>query len=142
MAANYIEGSQTVTLTENQTVAVELSPTFQMVTTTSNESISVSNGCPSYWDVPDGRCEADFVFNVHHDGSLTADVTPMDPDASFALELYRAEGTVILSSPLPWRVDGSALVYARNQYRLRVRQLAVERGSRITSFRLTVTRPS
>lgn len=142
LAANYIEASQTITLTGHQTVAIEINPVFQMVTNTTNESISIVDGCPGFWDDPDGRCEANFVFNVHHDGSLTAAVTTADRDASFALELYRADGGIILSSAVPWRPDGSALVHAHNQYRLRVRQFAVQGGPRVTPFRLTVTRPS
>ena len=154
-AAGYVEGKQAVTLSENQAVRFELDPVFQMVTTTLNESLVGGASCPGYWDymkvianpLGTNQCFVDYLFNVHHDGTLTAQLTWTDRDSSPFLELYRAVGGQASGDPLPLAGEASPFrgdVYAHHQYLLRVHRFSLDGSSPVgtTSFGLTQTRPN
>ena len=154
-AAGYVDGKQAVTLSENQAVRFELDPVFQMVTTTLNESLVGGASCPGYWDymkviahpLGTNQCFVDYVFNVHHDGTLTAQLTWTDRGSSPFLELYRAEGGQASGDPLPLAGEASPFrsdVYAHRQYLLRVHRSSLDGSSSLgpTSFGLTETRPN
>jgi hypothetical protein len=156
-AATYAESSQPVTLMENQTVSVQLDPIFQMVSTTRQDAFTANGSCPGYWDYANselprtnaaGPCEVDYVFNLHHDGTLTAGVAWVGPDIALTTELYRGiagaavEGSRIEASDA---ARGSYTVYAHTQYIVRVRRFSNGVGpppAAFTQFTLTVTHPS
>jgi Carboxypeptidase regulatory-like domain len=144
-AANYVDGSQTIALSGDQTIKLELDPVLEIVTTTTRESLIGGDECPGYWDAPTGLCQVEYRFNVHHNGSLSADVTTTDPDTSFVLEVYRAAEGRSSGGPLPLRPDGSVAVSAHAQYIVRVRKFGLGGGPPPpgnTPFVLTVTRPT
>jgi hypothetical protein len=155
-APTYAESSQPVTVMENHTVSVQLDPAFQMVTTTRQDAFAANGSCPGYWDFADsqlprtnaaGACEIDYVFNMHHDGTLTAGVAWVGPDIALTTDLYRgiagaAEGNRIEASDA---ARGSYAVYAHTQYIVRVRRFSNGGGpppAASTQFTLTVTHPS
>jgi hypothetical protein len=146
VSPRYVEGSLAVTMTGNQTVAIELDPVFQMVTTTRDGSLTVGDRCPGYWDDPTGEhCSVDYVFNVHHSGTLKAEISTTDRETSAcSLDVIRLVDGLEASSPLPGGVDG-VQVRAHSQYLVRVRKFALSGGpppAGTTPFRLTVTHPS
>ena len=68
----------------------------------------------------------DYLFNVHHDGTLTAQLTWTDRDSSPFLELYSAVDGQASGAPLPMAGEASPFrgdVYAHLQYVLRVQTL-------------------
>jgi Carboxypeptidase regulatory-like domain len=161
-AANYVEGSQFVTLTGNQTIAIGLDPVFQMVTTTRDDSVSGGDACPGYWDgsysaqTDTGRsaaiaeCEVHYVFDVHHDGTLSTVLSWTNRETNLSTELYYSDQGQPTGQGISPRGDRSRQpvsydVDAHTQYVVRVRNLSPGGGSPpagITAFTLTVTRPN
>jgi hypothetical protein len=126
-----------------------------MVTTTLNDSLVGDASCPGYWDylkvlanpLGTNQCFVDHLFNVHHDGTLTAQLTWTDRASSPVLELYRAVGGQASGDTLALAGEASTFrgdVYAHEQYVLRVRRFSVDGSSPVgtTSFGLTQTRPN
>jgi Carboxypeptidase regulatory-like domain len=147
-AANYVEHLQFLELTADQAIGIELDPVFQAVTTSTTESISGGgDSCPGYWDVyPDSKaCTADFLFNVHNAGTLSAEITPIEVDTSFTMELFASiDGRAVGSGT---SVDAARTIAVRGhtQYLIRVRKFSDGGGSPpagVGSFVLTVTRPN
>ena len=155
-AATHAESSQPVTLMENQTVSVQLDPVFEMVTATRQDAFTANGSCPGYWDYANsklprtnaaGPCQIDYVFNVHHDGTLTAGMVWVGPDIALTAELYRGIAEAAEGSPLEASdaAGGSYAVSAHTQYVLRVRRFSNGGGpppAAFTQFTLTVTHPS
>jgi hypothetical protein len=140
-AASYVDGSQTIGLSGDHTIRLELDPVFEMVTTTTRESLSGGGECPGYWDVPTGLCQVDYQFNVHYNGSLSADLTTTDLETEFTVEVFRGQPQ---GAPIPWRADGSIAVSAHTQYTVRVRKFGRGGGPPPpgnTPFVLTVSCP-
>jgi Carboxypeptidase regulatory-like domain len=153
---NYVDGSHFVTLDRDQTIAIGLDPVFQIVTTTKEDSISGGDACPGYWDywsspqTGAGRanaaaaCQVDYLFDVHHDGTLTAEVAWTDPRSHLFTELYRTHDGQPSNSLIDPRGDGYD-VHGHQQYIVRVRSVSTGGGpppAGTTTFRLTVTRPN
>jgi Carboxypeptidase regulatory-like domain len=161
-AANYVDGSHFVTLDRDQTIAIGLDPVFQMVTTTKDDSVSGGDTCPGYWDywssphTDAGRanaaaaCEVNYVFDVHHDGTLSTVLSWSNRETDLSTELYRSDQGQPTGQGIRPRGDGSRQpvsydVHAHKQYVVRVRSLSPGGGSPpagTTTFRLTVTRPN
>ena len=158
-AANYVERSLPITLTQNPTVAIELDPVFQLVTTTkSNETITSDGHCPDWWSsiFPprgiDGPCLTGYVINVHHAGTLTAELRWTDRIRSPNVAFYRSSGGLPSGSPLPSQPPYntfagrvSADVSARTQYVLVVSMYDPGGGpapAGTSSFALTLTHPN
>lgn len=158
-APNYIERSLPVSLTQNPTLPIELDPVFELVTTTkSNETITSDGHCPDWWSsiFPPrgiaGPCLAGYLVNVHHAGTLTAELTWTDRIRQPMFAVYRSSGGLPSGPPLPSQppydtFDGrvSADVAARTQYVLVVSMY--DRGGGpapmgTSSFALTLTHPN
>jgi len=153
-AANYEDGLKVITLTANQTVTLELDPVLQTVTTTRDDSISGGSACPGYWDYmhsnaspasASGSCSIDYVFNVHHQGTLNTALTSANHDVAFQMLLWRSSGGQTSGDGIPPRADGSFDVYAHRQYILQVYEFAQSGAAPpagATPFRLTMTHPN
>jgi len=154
-AVNYLERLVPVSLkTQNRNVKVELDPVPQMVTIIRTNEIVVSDQtCPDYYEFfPPRRgdnCKANYVINVHHDGTLTADLTSGDELAGlFHLAVFQSSAGQPVGSPLPsephWRdaTHGRLRVElpSRAQYVLQVNLLAPSLGA--VSFDLTLSHPN
>ena len=107
-AANYIERVVPLTLTENQTLAVDLDPLFQPVTTIkTNEKIVGDANCvdwwsfsPESWGSDNGPCQLTYFIDVHHRGALTAEVAWRDALTAPHMAVYRVSATLPFA-PLP-----------------------------------------
>jgi hypothetical protein len=157
-AENYVESSQSLTLAGNQTLTVRLDPVFQTVTTTRRDVITGDPSCPGYWDyvksdlprtTASEPCAVDYRFDVHHDGTLAADLAWADRRFTLFTELYRSDNGLPSGHAIAPRTDGSRPnsydVYAHAQYVIRVRSLSDGGGpppAGMTEFTLTVTRPN
>jgi hypothetical protein len=157
-AANYAESSQPLTLADNQTMTVQLDPVFQMVTATTRDVITGDPSCPGYWDywksdVPRAAasepCQVDFLFDVHHEGTLHADLAWADRRFGLITELYRSDRELPSGQAIQPHADGSRVVSydvdAHTQYVVRVRGLSNGGGpppAATTEFTLTVTHPN
>ncbi len=156
-AAGFDEGKQAVALTENQVVAIQLDPVFQIVTTDRSDAISGDDTCPGYWDYATVQatpasgshpCQVDYVLNVHHRGTFTAELTWTDRDAVPSIELYRssggqASGNGILLPGDSTHVSGGLDAHA--QYIVRVRKFSNGGGppaAGISPFTLRLTHPN
>jgi hypothetical protein len=154
-AENYAESSRPLTLTGNQTLAVQLDPVFQMVTMTSSGVFTSDSSCPGYWDY--GRsgvattsasepCTVDYLLDVHHEGMLEADLAWVDRRFALITELYRSDGGQPSGSPITPRLDGRSRTYrlgAHAQYVLRVSSgSGAPPPVGTTEFTLRVTRPN
>jgi hypothetical protein len=153
-AANYGEQYESVAVGENRaTVIFELDPVAQTLTSTLNGTINnASETCPGYWDgfLPSDPCKADYVINVHHEGTLTWELTSFDPDTALPfVQLYRANNgqpssSIAVGANTPGQPI-SATVEAHSQYVLRVRIFSDGGGpppAVVTSHSLTVKHPS
>jgi Carboxypeptidase regulatory-like domain len=155
-AVNYAESSQPLTLADNQTMTVQLDPVFQMVTATTRDVITGDPSCPGYWDysksdVPrtaaSEPCQVDFLFDVHHEGTLHAELAWADRRFGLSTELYRSDRGLPSGRAIEPRAGGSRLVSydvdAHAQYVVRV---GFDGGGSppagTTEFTLTVTRPN
>ena len=154
-AANYAESSQPLTLTGNQVLAVQLDPVFQMVTSTSSGVFTSDGSCPGYWDYGKSGlarmsagepCTVDYLFDVHHDGTLEAELAWVDRRFGLGTELYRSDGGQPSGSPIPSRSDGRSQTYlvgAHAQYVLRVSSASgAPPPAGTTEFTLRVARPN
>jgi hypothetical protein len=159
-APNYGESSQPVTLIEHQTVTVQVDPVFQMVTTTRQDAFTSNSSCPGYWDYAHselprtkaaGPCGIDYVFNVHHDGTLTAAVAwAAAPDIALSTELHLGIAGVAQENPFEAgdafetrdAARASYAVHAHTQYVVRVRRFSSGGGPPSAQFTLTVTHPN
>ena len=155
-AANYVDRSELVTLGEDHTVTIELNPAFRMTTTARNDSIIGGGTCFGWWDYLAGPravnepCKADYVFNVHHDGTLSADLTWTDPRMGLALELYwlrdwQEEIQGMGTNGVGLRHQLTFALHAHSQYLLRVRNFSSSGGAApagVTPFSLTMTHPN
>ena len=155
-AASFVEGKKAVTLTENQVVAIQLDPVFQVVTTDRSDSIS-GDGCPGYWDyatvqaTPIGSshpCQVDYVLNVHHRGTLAAELTWTDRDTVPSIELYRSSGGQASGSGIRLAGDSTHVsggLEAHTQYVVRVSRFSNGGGpppAGISPFSLKLTHPN
>jgi hypothetical protein len=121
---------------------------FQIVTTTKNESLSGGGAaCPGYWDVPLGAspCSVGYLINVHHAGTLTAELTLTDRANYLEVDLFhsvngRPSGRAISLEP-----RAGANLDGHTQYVIQVSKFALGGGPPpvgITSFTLTLTSPN
>jgi carboxypeptidase family protein len=148
-AQNYTESSQPLALTRSQALAVRLDPVRQMVTTTRQDAISASGACEGPWD-PGTACEVDYVLNVHHAGTLTAEVLWTDREVGFFTTLYRAERGRPSGQHIEARaVDNSGRravfdLTARTQYVIQVHAYTdtYMTTSRVTPYTVTLTHPN
>ena len=158
-AANYVESSQPLTLAGNQTLAIQLDPVFQMLTTTRRDVVIGDPSCPGYWDYAKADlprttasqpCSVDYLFDVHHDGVLQAELAWADRRFGLITELDVSEtglsaGQAMRSSANRAGQPDTYNVYAHAQYIVRVRALSPS-GTRPpagrTEFTLTVTHPN
>jgi hypothetical protein len=146
-AADYVESTQPLTLAGNQTLAVHLDPAFQLVTTTREDFITASGSCAGPWDFG-ASCLVQYAFNVHHDGTLTAELAWSDREVGFFTMLYRADGERPSAGATEVRVDemGRSIydVSARTQYLLQVNAYTetYTTPSRVTRYRVTLTHPN
>jgi carboxypeptidase family protein len=157
-AANYAESSQPVSLTGNQALAVRLDPVFQMVTSTSSGVFTSDGSCPGYWDygksglAPTSAsepCTIDYLFDVHHDGTLEANLAWVDGRFGLITELYHSDAGQPSGQPIASRSGGQVATYrvqAHAQYVLRVRGFSAGAATAppagTTEFTLRVTRPN
>jgi hypothetical protein len=146
-AADYVESTQPLTLAGNQTLAIHLDPVFQMVRTTREDSITVSGSCPGPWD--DGQpCIVPYVFNSHHDGTLTAELVWTDREVAMFTSLFRADGGQPSGQEIDVRVDeGRRFIYdvsARTQYVVQVNAFmdTYTTPPRVTPYTVTLTHPN
>jgi hypothetical protein len=146
-AADYVESSQPLTLGSDQSVAIELDPVFQILTSTKNEALGGGVACPGYWDVPSGAspCSAEYVVNVHHDGSLTAALTwAGSNDVMLVLDLFRSVGGRPSGNAVSLDRQGANLA-AHTQYIVHVSKFGAGGASPpagSTPFSLTLTHPN
>lgn len=155
-AGGFVEGKQAVTLTENQVVAVQLDPVFQIVTTDRSDSIS-GDTCPGYWDYATVQatptsashpCRVDYVLNVHHRGTFTAEVTWTDGDTVPSIELYRSSGGQASGAGIRLAGDSTHVsggLDAHTQYVVRVSKFSNGGGppaAGISPFTLRLTHPN
>jgi hypothetical protein len=158
-AANYLERSQPLALTGNQTLTIQLDPVFQNVTTSFRAVIAGDPSCPGYWDFPacviprttaGETCAAGYLFNVHHEGTLEVALTWADSRFGLAPDLCGSDEGRPNGRAIRPRLDGSGHVVgydvsAHTQYVVLVRSLSNGGGSPpggTTEFTLTVTRPN
>lgn len=146
-AADYVERSQSVTLTADQTVTIELDPVFEIVTTTTNASLSGGDACGGYWDDDIGpdSCRVHHVVNMHHDGTLTAELTWTDPTAVPSMRVYRSSNGQPFGQGFGDGQKFSLNLFAHQQYVVEVRRFNEGGGSPpagISAFSLTVTHPN
>ena len=155
-AANYVERSGSVTLAGDHTVTIELNPVFQMLTTMRNDSVTDDIACFGSFDdflVPRSlveACKVDYVLNVHHDGTLNAELTWTDRRTLLSLELYRlhegnVSGQVFESRAGRLREQMSSNLRAHTQYMVRVNNLGpygVAPRIRTTPFNLILKHPN
>jgi hypothetical protein len=147
-AANYVDDLRFVEITGDRTIEIQLDPVYEMLTTTSAETIGGGGAsCPGYWDYypQDLACTAEYVFNIHHNGTLRAEVVPDDPDTEFTMELGVSVGGHIAGAATPLASTRPVDVRGHTQYVIRVRKFSLGGGSppaRVASFKLIVTRPS
>lgn len=151
-AVNYGEQYESVAVGENRaTVTFELDPVAQTLTSTLSGTINGSETCPGSWDfLPGDPCEAAYIINVHHEGTLTSEVTSFDPSMVPRLvQLYRADNgqpssIIAAGANIPGQPI-SATVEAHSQYVLLVRIFSSNGGpppAGLTSHSLTVKHPS
>jgi hypothetical protein len=109
---------------------VELDPEFQMVTATIEKSLYGSEAGCGAWDYlsPPGSCMVQYLFNVHHDGPLTAELAWPDRDTAPSIELYRASNGTPTGAAIP--VGPRTTVDAHTQYLIQVRKFALN-GTRL-----------
>lgn len=156
-AAGFVEGKRAVTLTEGQVVAVQLDPVFQMVSAAQSDSISGGAACPGNWDYAtvqvtgtDGShpCHVDYVLNVHHSGTLTAELTWADSNAVPSIELYPSYDGRRSLQRIPLLGDAthvSGRLTEHSQYFVRVTKYSNGGGpppAGISSFSLRLTHPN
>ena len=158
-AASYAESSQPLTLADNQTLTIQLDPVFQMVTTTIRDVITGDPSCPGYWDAPaceiprttaGATCAADYLFNVHHEGTLEVALTWADSRFGLFIDLCRSDEGRPTGQGIRPRLDGSGHVVGydvsrHTQYVVLVRSVSNGGGSPpggTTEFTLAVTRPN
>jgi hypothetical protein len=158
-APNYIERSMPVTLTQNSSLAIDLDPIFALVNTTkSNETITSDGNCPDWWSFLSplrgiaGPCVAGYLVNVHHTGTLTAEITWTDRMRQPMFAVYQSSGGLPSGSPLPSQPPYgtftgrvTADVSARSQYVLVVSIYDPGGGpapAGTSSFALTLTHPN
>jgi hypothetical protein len=158
-ARYYEESSQPLTLTGNQTLAVQLDPVFQMVTTSRRDVVTGHPSCPGWWDFPACEiprttagepCAIGYVFDVHHDGTLAVGLEWADRRYGLGADLCGSDGGQPSGSARTPRVDGSGRVVgydvsAHTQYVVLVRSLSDGGGSPpggTAAFTVTVTRPN
>ena len=158
-AANYIESSQPLTLAGDQPLTIQLDPVLQTMTTTKRDVIVGHPSCPGYWDyaasdVPRASatesCTVDYPFDVHHDGTLAADLEWADRSFELVTELSGSQGgepsdTRPQAAGDRLRGTSNYRVYAHTQYIVRVRSFSNGGGpppAGTTEFTLTVTRPN
>lgn len=138
-AAGYDPNTRSVTLSANQTgITLQLTPTFQMITSTRSDSIS-GGDTPCVTSTP---CKA-FSLDIHHSGLVTSRLSWTDGDTWLWLGIYRADGTRLVEASQS-RVDGlfqevSTNVQGGQRYLLVIRYVL---GARVTNFNLTATRPN
>jgi hypothetical protein len=152
-AANYVETSQPLTLAGDQTLTIPLDPVLQMVTTTKRDVITGDPSCPGYWDYnrsglprtsASAQCVVDYLIDVHHGGTVRADLTWADPRFGLITELYFSERGQPSGQSITPGGDGFD-VHAHAQYIVRVRGLSNGGGpppAGTTEFTLTVTHPN
>jgi hypothetical protein len=155
-AENYLERSVSVSLSQNRNVNVELDPVFRMVTLArKNETILLDQTCPGWYDFSPPRrgpnCAANYVFDVHHNGTLTAELTSNDDSLSLHMAVFlsvdgKPSGMALPSEP-HWREccasTLTAEVGAHSQYVLQVNALPWDwPPGRSVSFDLTVRHPN
>jgi hypothetical protein len=147
-SANHVDELRFIEITADKAIEVQLNPVYEMVTTTSVEAISGGgDACPGYWDYFSDSlsCAADYVFNVHYNGSLRAEAIPDDPDTEFAMELYNSVDGRLSRTGTPLVSARPVDVQGHTQYVIRVRKFSNGGGpppAGLASFKLTVTRPS
>jgi hypothetical protein len=151
-AVNYVERTQEIAVSENRSLAIELDPVFQIVTTTTDHAIEGGAACPGWWDgfLPDTPCRADQIVNVHHDGTLAVDITWPHARVAPYIQMYEMAGGRAADGPIASSEEGAdqtmkAEVKAHTQYLIQVRMFsngggAPSAGAR--SFRLTRTHPN
>jgi hypothetical protein len=151
-AGNYIERISDVALSQNQSVAIELDPVLQIVTATTDESIQGNQACPGWWDgfVPSDPCKAERVINVHHNGTLTAQLTWPHSTVEPFMQLYAVANGQPSGGAIASSEDGSgqmirADVVGHTQYVIQVRMFGNgggPPGAGVRPFRLTTTGPN
>jgi Carboxypeptidase regulatory-like domain len=154
-AANYVESSQPLTLAANQTLAIQLDPVFQTVTTSSRDVVIGHPSCPGGWDIPECEiprtatgepCAVDYPFNVHHDGTVEVALEWADRRFGLATELCDADEGRATAQALTRPLEGAGYnVFAHRKYVIRVRSLSNGGGpppAGRTEFTLTVTHPN
>jgi hypothetical protein len=147
-AANRVDEVRFIEITANTTLAVQLDPVYEMVTTTSADAISGGgDDCPGYWDYyfDSLSCTADYVFNIHNTGTLRAEVIPDDPDTDFAMNLLVSVDGRTAGPGTPLVSARPVDVRGHTQYVIRLRKFSSSGASppsRTASFKLTVIRPS
>jgi hypothetical protein len=154
-APNYQERLVPVSLTtQNRNVKVEIDPVPQMVTMIrANEIVVSDQTCPDYYaffpPTRSDNCKVNYVINVHHDGTLTADLTSGDELAGlFHLAVFQSSAGQPIGPPLPsepyWREATSGRLRvempSRAQYVLQVSVLAPSLGA--ISFDLRLSHPN
>lgn len=138
-APGYMTGSQGAV--GSNTLTIRLKPTFQLITSTRNETIS--GGDPACLTSSTDPCRV-FAIDAHHNGFVESTLTWTDRDTWLWLELYRAsDGSQVVRSSAS-RVDGlrqqiSTGIVEGQRYLLVVRFVF---GARVTSFSLTTSRPN
>jgi len=151
-ASNYVERTLEITIGDNRSLVIELDPVFQTVTTTTDLSIEGGDACPGWWDgfLPDTPCKADHIVNVHHDGTLAAEITWPHARVDPYIQLYAMEEGQPFSAAIASSEEGSdktlrAEVKAHTQYLIQVRMFSGGGGppsDGARSFRLMATRPN
>ena len=91
-------------------------------------------------------CTVDYLFGVHHDGTLEADLAWVDGRFALITELYRSDDGQPSGSPITPRLDGRSRTYslaAHAQYVLRVSSgSGAPPPVGTTEFTLRVARPN
>ena len=147
-APNYADDVRFIEMTGDSTVAFQLDPVLQVVTTRSVESLGADGEfCPGYWDEPADSevCAANYTFNVHHSGTLRAEAVGGEPNVAFLVTLHVSVDGRGLGSGIPLEASTEAPVVAHTRYVVRVRKFSSGGGPpppAPATFTLTVTRPS
>lgn len=151
-AVNHVERYEGMAVSGNRTIAFELDPVAQTITSALNGTITGSSACPGYWDgySASDPCGANYVINVHYEGALAAELTWTDPDTEPVLELYLVKNGQPADSPIANGGSGLqqqiiATAEAHTQYLLHVQAFSSGGGpppARVMSHSLTVKHPS